>query len=306
MLVLNLRKYRYILGLAVILPVLALSFKWINGGNDVPKALPPGSKQQKSRYGEYLAWEEVNRLFPRYAYAAVMDLEKKKKFAVQRRGGTYHADVQPLTARDTIIMKDIYDGKWSWKRRAVIIELEDGRKIAASMNGMPHGGGAIRGNKFNGHFCIHFRDSKTHIGNKVDTAHQLMVWKAAGILENKLEALGARESLEVFFAALDQGERGLVSRMLAGEGKLELVEALDGIDNIKLVKVTETGSGQYKAEVRFSFDNSPAQYMKCLSIKMTKHNAEWKVPATSIKVLVSGERAAPSREVIGWEEEDEC
>ena len=53
-------------------------------------------------------------------------------------------------------MKTIYQGKWSWQRKAIIVELEDGRRLAASMHGMPHGAGAIRGNNFNGHFCVHF------------------------------------------------------------------------------------------------------------------------------------------------------
>ncbi len=72
-------------------------------------------------------------------------------------------------------MKMIYGGKWSWKRKAIIIELDNGRRIAASMNGMPHGGGAIRENKFYGHFCIHFKDSKTHVTGNIDMAHQIMV-----------------------------------------------------------------------------------------------------------------------------------
>lgn len=83
-------------------------------------------------------WEEVNEILPRYTKFTVVDLETGLEFQVQRRAGSNHADVQPLTPKDTAIMKKIYNGKWSWKRRAIIVISED-EKIAASMHGMPHG-----------------------------------------------------------------------------------------------------------------------------------------------------------------------
>ncbi|WP_054696109.1 hypothetical protein [Syntrophomonas palmitatica] len=261
MLVINVRKYGYLIGLITIFLVSIPILNWINNDQPTDKTRPATPAETVLK-GEYLPWEEVNRLFPKFAYGAVIDFEKKEKFAVQRRGGTYHADVQPLTARDTKIMKDIFDGKWTWKRRAVIVELEDGRKIAASMNGMPHGQGAIRGNKFNGHFCIHFRDSKTHIAGKVDTAHQLMIWKAAGLLEAKRKELKAGESLKVFIAAVDQGEKNLVLNMLEGEGKNELANRLQTLDYIKLVNITANGANQYRAEVRFSFDKNACSILQ--------------------------------------------
>jgi hypothetical protein len=98
---------------------------------------------------------------------------------VQRRGGSKHADCQPLTAEDTAVMRKIYGGQWSWARRAIVVSL-DGKHMAASMNGMPHGAGAIKNNDFDGHFCIHFLNSRTHESNKLDSAHQAMVKKAAG------------------------------------------------------------------------------------------------------------------------------
>ncbi len=39
-------------------------------------------------------------------------------------------------------MKEIYGGKWSWKRRAIIVIHQD-QWIAASMHGMPHGAGVM-------------------------------------------------------------------------------------------------------------------------------------------------------------------
>lgn len=137
--------------------------------------------------GEYLDWfKEVQYIFENGYKAVVTDLETGKSFNVKRLYGRNHADAEPLTAEDTKIMKEIYGGKWSWDRRAVIITVYDKnkkteRKIAGSMNGMPHGGQSITNNNFKGQFCIHFKNSRTHSGNRLDSGHQKAVKMAAGL-----------------------------------------------------------------------------------------------------------------------------
>lgn len=131
------------------------------------------------RYGELIPWEKARHIFAHLNVALVTDVDTGKSFWAQRRAGSNHADVQPLTAQDSRIMKSIYNGKWSWDRRAIIVSSRN-RRIAASMSGMPHGAGAIQNNEFDGHFCIHFYGSKTHSTNRADIRHQQMVLKAAG------------------------------------------------------------------------------------------------------------------------------
>jgi len=130
------------------------------------------------RFGELMHWDEAKLYFAMYCRAEVIDVETGKSFRVQRRGGTYHADCQPLTREDTRVMKEIY-GEWSWKRRAIIVVV-GGKRIAASMAGMPHGAGQIKDNDFPGHFCIHFFGSRVHASGKVDPEHQKRVLEAAG------------------------------------------------------------------------------------------------------------------------------
>lgn len=133
---------------------------------------------------EYLDWfKEVQYIFEKGDIATVTDIETGKSFKVKRLYGRNHADSEPLTAEDTKIMKSLYGGKWSWDRRAIIVTIEHKgveRKIAASMNGMPHGGKSIKGNNFSGHFCIHFKNSRTHSGSRLDPSHQKAVKIAAG------------------------------------------------------------------------------------------------------------------------------
>ena len=117
------------------------------------------------------------QLFHGQCTMTVKDVNTGLTFHVQRRFGTNHLDVEPLTASDTAIMKSIYGGSWSWNRRAILV-LYNGHVYAASMNGMPHGTDGIDTNNFEGHFCIHFYQSRTHETNKVDSAHQNCVNRA--------------------------------------------------------------------------------------------------------------------------------
>lgn len=158
-----------------------------------------------SKYGELLDWwTEASEIFYRGAEAQVIDLWTGKSFNVMRTYGSRHADCETLTAEDTKIMKGIYGGSWSWNRRPVIV-VTGGRRIAASMAGMPHAGldskpknvtvsgrsggygkgtnlDTIKGNNMDGHFDIHFLNSRTHGTNKVNAAHQKAVKQAAGLL----------------------------------------------------------------------------------------------------------------------------
>lgn len=148
----------------------------------------------------------VEDIFKRGSIATVYDIDTGINFQVKRTYGTNHADCEPLTAADAAAMKKAYGGSWSWSRRAIVVKA-DGYAFAASMNGMPHAGldskseGAmisdraggygygynydtVKGNNFNGHFCIHFYSSRTHGSNRVDPNHSKMVQKAARWLES--------------------------------------------------------------------------------------------------------------------------
>lgn len=120
----------------------------------------------------------IQSIFAKGVTATITDVETGLTWQEQRRGGTNHADVQPLTKEDTEKLKRAYGGKWKWDRRAIWVTI-DGKNYAASMNGMPHGGSSIKNNGFDGHHCIHFTNSRTHCSNKVCPKHQAMIKRAA-------------------------------------------------------------------------------------------------------------------------------
>lgn len=122
-------------------------------------------------------WNEAKEVFERHVEATIIDLETRRSFVVVRTGGTLHADCEPASFKDTAAMKAIFGGRWTWCRRAVIVEVR-GRRIAASINGMPHGYDTID-NGFAGHFCVHFFGSRLHNRGIADPVHQAMVLKSA-------------------------------------------------------------------------------------------------------------------------------
>lgn len=134
--------------------------------------------EAKPGYGERLDWEYVYWIFDIGNRAVIQDLATGKRFSVKRMGGSLHADCEPLTSADTQIMKDIY-GNWGWKYRPVLVEV-DGQVLAGSMAGMPHDIDTIANNSFNGHFDLHFLNSRQHNTNAVTPEHQVNVQRAAG------------------------------------------------------------------------------------------------------------------------------
>jgi hypothetical protein len=207
--------------------IIAVFFLSISGNSIEAK------KISKPKQIKMMHWEEVNEVLPRYSKFTVVDLETGMKFRVQRRAGSNHADVQPLTSEDTAIMKKIYNGKWSWKRRAIIV-ISENEKIAASMHGMPHGGGALK-NNFPGHFCIHFYGSTTHRTNFMDLSHKLMILKSAGKLEGYLEQTDPYDLVNAYIAGLKQQDRDIVFFISLQD--LEWENILFKIENIRISRM---------------------------------------------------------------------
>lgn len=192
--------------------------------------LPPGQRlrlgeavraARASHYGQLLPWDKARKLIPKRATLTVTDVESGLSFQAQNRAGARHVDAQPLTAADTAIMRRMYGGAWSWKRRAVIVSAGSYR-LAASMHGMPHGGDGIPGNKFAGHFCIHFLGSRTHGSGLVDPEHRLMVYKAAGQLQQLFVAAEPETVVRTFIAAVSMEERQLAAAAFTEAGHRQL------------------------------------------------------------------------------------
>jgi len=126
-------------------------------------------------------WSDIQKVFKRGTHARVTDVKTGIQFNVMRFGGWFHADSEPLTKEDTAKLKKAAGGSWTWNRRAIWLTVGN-TTYAASMHSMPHMSDPVKGNGFDGHFCIHFHGSKVHENSKACPRHQAMVqyaYKAA-------------------------------------------------------------------------------------------------------------------------------
>jgi hypothetical protein len=202
------------------------------------KLLHASSILKSHHYGKLVTWEDAKLIMPRYSIFSISEIETGLTFRVQRRAGSDHADVQPLTKEDTKIMKSIYNGQWSWKRKAILI-YSDGKRIAASMNGKPHGGDGIPENGFSGHFCVHFLNSTTHRSKIPDLAHQLMVQKAAGKLRPFFDSASPLVLALSLIEAMDHKEPEMVRLITEGAAQEKfslLIHEMNSILSIRALK----------------------------------------------------------------------
>jgi peptidoglycan hydrolase-like protein with peptidoglycan-binding domain len=128
-------------------------------------------------------WTDADKtIFKKGMDAVIVDVRSGYVFNVRRTGGSRHADVETITPLDTATFyKSV--GNFSWARRPVWV-IVNGRRLAASMNCMPHGYDTLPTNDFKGQFCVHFVGSSTHSSRQVDPDHQACIEEAyqAGLI----------------------------------------------------------------------------------------------------------------------------
>lgn len=245
---------------------------------------------KRQQFGELLPWSEASQIIPHYSTFSITDLETGLTWRAQRRAGSQHADIQPLSKADTAILKAVYAGSWSWNRRAVIVEYA-GKRIAASVNGMPHGSGALA-NGFPGHHCLHFLNCTTHGGDNLDPVHQLMVHRAAGELCEYLDQM-APEDLQILALELaGQGESSVVG-LLCNNQTTSAADIAEQIRDIRIwsqqVGPASDGTlrGSYNVSVYFSGDAREYRLAVTLTCRYHGHLGKWLVEPDYLQQLLS-------------------
>ncbi len=143
--------------------------------NNKVKKAPKVPKSSNDFYGRVETvdwWKGGNKILRRPGgVCTVYDVKSGKSFKIRRTGGTNHNDCGPLTAADTAIFKSILGGRWSHDKRPIIV-IVGSHCYAASIYCMPHGHQVIANNNYPGMLCIHFSNSRTHGGNRIDPLHK--------------------------------------------------------------------------------------------------------------------------------------
>ena len=105
------------------------------------------------------------------------DIATGRTFSIKIQSAGNHADVEPLTASDTEVLCSLYGVANAtelelynkYQRRAVVMTNGNGEQFIGSIYAIPHGKNTVIGNDFDGQFCVHFLNSKTHGTDRVDT-----------------------------------------------------------------------------------------------------------------------------------------
>ncbi|MCL1786685.1 MAG: SH3 domain-containing protein [Defluviitaleaceae bacterium] len=132
---------------------------------------------------EMLEWSVVRNILPKNTPIDAIDVRTGRSFQLVSFSHGNHADVIPATREDTDTLRQVFGG-WTWTPRPIVIFVGD-RAIAASINGMPHGGTPNSSNGMNGHICMHFVGSRTHNGNRShERDHQNAIREAYNTASN--------------------------------------------------------------------------------------------------------------------------
>lgn len=129
--------------------------------------------------GVLLDWSEVLPLFSEGQSYNVVDYNTGAEFSLTFVGGKNHAEMEATAANDTEALKTAFGNAFSFFKRPVVISVGE-KKIAASLQGFPHGSDQVFANDMDGHVCLYFLGSLSHVGSLPDVEHLNQVYKAAG------------------------------------------------------------------------------------------------------------------------------
>lgn len=131
--------------------------------------------------GDIMSWSEIKSKLNNGSSYKLFDYNTGKSFRIKYLGGEGHAEVECSTVEDTAAFLEVFGGEFNYSKRSMVFQLNDDTFIAASMIGSPHGSDAVPGNDMDGHTCLFFDGSLSHVGMITDVEHQKQIYIAAGM-----------------------------------------------------------------------------------------------------------------------------
>ncbi|GAB4264308.1 hypothetical protein [Thermincola ferriacetica] len=217
--------------------------------------------KRKSPYGEPVPWPTVKQSFLINKTVMIRDLDSGIKIWVTRRGGYNLARIAPVNQVNKSLLKKIFGGKWSWKRRAVVVYLEN-KKIAACLAGMPQGKEQL--------FSLYFVDAGTN--KSMNLANKMLIFKAAGQIKKMFKKTSPEEAILGALTAIDQQDGRTLNIFLTRPVPRDLLKK-SGIISVTLRNLYKLDGTCYKAVVSASFARGP--YNRWCSLKIDlKYNQQ--------------------------------
>lgn len=129
--------------------------------------------------GELMQWSSVKEMLKEGSSYTVTDYNTAVTFTLKYTGGENHAEMECATAEDTAKLLSVFGEEFNYSKRSAVISI-DGKNVAASLQGWPHGDDNVSENDMSGHLCMFFDGSLSHVGMLPDVEHIKLVYKAAG------------------------------------------------------------------------------------------------------------------------------
>ena len=148
---------------------------------DIAANIPIGTSQVKEGAvkGEAMVWSDVKAALSVGSSYLVTDYNTGSTFYLQYAGGENHAEMEVRDSQSSAAVREVFGGEFNFSKRAVTVTI-NGKQIAASLQGWPHGSDTIPSNDMNGHICLYFDGSLSHVGSLPDAEHQELVYRASG------------------------------------------------------------------------------------------------------------------------------
>lgn len=148
---------------------------------DITASIPFGPQLTgtASVVGTPVTWDEIKPLLVQNKQYSFTDFNTGSVFSMTLTSVGEHAEMECSTAADTAMFLTCFGGAFNYSKRPMVMQL-DGRMVAASMQGEPHGDDAVAGNDMDGHVCVYFSGCTSHVGSLPDVEHLTQIRKAAG------------------------------------------------------------------------------------------------------------------------------
>ncbi len=129
--------------------------------------------------GTASSWEEVKPKLVENKQYMFTDFNTGSTFNMTLVNAGNHAEMECSTAADTAVFLSCFGDAFNYSKRPMVMHL-DNALVAASMQGEPHGQDTVSGNDMQGHVCVYFTGSTSHVGSLPDVEHMNQLRKAAG------------------------------------------------------------------------------------------------------------------------------
>ena len=129
--------------------------------------------------GQIMQWSEVKKLLVPGSVLTVTDCYTGKTFELVFAGGNSHAEMELAAASEKDVFDTISGSAYNFLKRPVLVMI-NGVNVAASMQCWPHGSDTRDNNGMDGHVCVYFEGSCSHVGTLPDLEHAANIKLASG------------------------------------------------------------------------------------------------------------------------------